>query len=199
MPRVRPHSAQAWCGTVERRERSTCSRELFRIILRPIQFAPRSRKPRFIGSINVDGRGLSGLRLSISRRDVRVRIARATSRKLRTVPVTLPPREARKFSAFSNTEIVDPPFPNPRLRRGAPTRPPQNRRDPSKMTHTFFALAACLLVSFKGPFARRHAITRRKRCTLLLIRTRRNNLLPRSGCDGCCGNLSLCFASYSRR
>ena len=92
-----------------------------------------------------------------------------TSRKLRTSPVTLPPREARKFS---NTEIVDPPFPNPRLRRGAPTRPPQNRRDPSKMTHTFFALAACLLVSFKGPFARRHAITRRKRCTFLLIRTR---------------------------
>ena len=95
-----------------------------------------------------------------------------TSRKLRTSPVTLPPREARKFFAFSNTEIVDPPFPNPRLRRGAPTRPPQNRRDPSKMTHTFFALAACLLVSFKGPFARRHAITRRKRCTFLLIRTR---------------------------
>ena len=40
-----------------------------------------------------------------------------TSRKLRTPPVALPPREARKISAFSNTEIVDPPFPNPRLRR----------------------------------------------------------------------------------
>ena len=85
-----------------------------------------------------------------------------TSRKLRTVPVTLPPREARKFSAFSNTEIVDPPFPNPRLRRGAPTRPPQNRRDPSKMTHTFFALTIRLLISFMGPFACSRAITGRK-------------------------------------
>ena len=77
VPRVRPHSAQAWCGAVERRERSTCSRKLFRIILRPIQFAPRSRKPRFIRSINVDGRALNWLQMSISRRDVRVRFARA--------------------------------------------------------------------------------------------------------------------------
>ena len=85
-----------------------------------------------------------------------------TSRKLRTVPVTLPPREARNFSAFSNPEIVDPPFPNPRLRRGAPTIPPQNRRDPSKMTHTFFALTIRLLISFMGPFACSRAITGRK-------------------------------------
>ena len=85
-----------------------------------------------------------------------------TSRKLRTSPVTLPPREARKFFAFSNTEIVDPPFPNPRLRRGAPTRPPQNRRDPAKMTHAFFALTDRLLVSFIGPFACSRAITGRK-------------------------------------
>ena len=42
-----------------------------------MQLALRSRKPRFIGSINVDRRGLKWLQMSISRRDVRVRIARA--------------------------------------------------------------------------------------------------------------------------
>ena len=89
-----------------------------------------------------------------------VRHRRASMANYVTFDITAP-RDQNFFRIFEHRNRRSA-FPNPRLRRGAPTRPPQNRRDPSKMTHTFFALTIRLLISFMGPFACSRDITGRK-------------------------------------